>query len=115
MIETKTFKCRICDSCGKIVEIPEIEDFPAEELYGVKNLKTERMDEICEDCMEEKTFTCNICYGSFYNIDKLTFDVEYCPECAEKEAEKLKKEYFDFIGGIKAWKKKRNEVKNNEN
>lgn len=114
MFKDKTFKCRVCDSCGKIVEIPGLEDFPAEELYEVKNLKTGSVDEICGDCMDEKAFTCNMCCDSFYNIDKFTFDVSYCPECAEKEIENLQKEYFDFIGRIKTWKEKRNEVKNNE-
>ena len=32
MFKDKTFKCRVCDSCGKIVGIPGMEYFPDEEL-----------------------------------------------------------------------------------
>ena len=57
MFKDKTFKCRVCDSCGKIVEIPGMEYFPDEELYEVKNLETGSVDEICGDCMDNRTFT----------------------------------------------------------
>ena len=58
MFKDKTFKCRVCDSCSKIVGIPALEDFPDEELYEVKNLKTESVDEICDDCLTDRAFTC---------------------------------------------------------
>lgn len=109
MFKNKTFKCRVCDSCGKIVGIPELEDFPDEELYGVKNLEIGSVDEICDDCLNDRAFTCCICGDSFYNTNKFVFDrFYYCPKCAEERAENLKREYFDFIGKVKDWKEERN-------
>lgn len=109
MFKDKTFKCRVCDSCGKIVEIPVLEDFPDEELYGVKNLETGRVDEICNDCRNNRVFTCCICGNSFYNTNKIAYNgFYYCSDCAEKRAENLKREYFDFIGKVKDWKEERN-------
>ena len=116
MFKDKTFKCRVCDSCGKIVGIPGLEDFHDEELYEVKNLETGRTDEICEDCLDNRVFACCLCGDSFYNTDIFVYDgFYYCPECAKKRAEDLSKEYFDFIEKVKDWKKERNEVENNEN
>ena len=115
MFKDKTFKCRVCDSCGKIVEIPVLEDFPDEELYEVKNLEG-HTDEVCEDCMDNRAFTCCICGNSFYNINKIAYNgFYYCPKCAEERAENLKREYFNFIEKVKDWKKERSEVENNEN
>ena len=109
MFKDKTFKCRVCDSCGKIVGIPVLEDFPDEELYEVKNLETGSVNEICGDCMDNRTFTCRICGGSFYNTDKLVYNgFHYCPSCAEEKAKYLEKEYFNFIEKIKNWKEERN-------
>ena len=108
MFKDKTFKCRVCDSCGKIVEIPGLECFPDEELYEVKNLEG-HTDEVCEDCIDNRTFTCRICGNSFYNTDKLVYNgFYYCPGCAEEKAKYLEKEYFNFIEKIKGWKKERN-------
>ena len=116
MFKDKTFKCRVCDSCGKIVEIPELEVFPNEELYEVENLETGRTDEICEDCQKNRTFACCVCGNSLYNTNKIAYNgFYYCPYCAEKRAENLKREYFNFIERVKDWKKERNEVENNEN
>lgn len=33
MFKDKTFKCRVCDSCGKIVGIPGLEDFPEKIVF----------------------------------------------------------------------------------
>ena len=108
MFKDKTFKCRVCDSCGKIVGIPELEYFPYEELYEIKNLEG-HIDEICDDCLNEGTFTCFMCGNSFYNTNKFVYNgFRYCPDCAEKRAENLKREYFDFIGKVKDWKEERN-------
>ena len=116
MFKDKTFKCRVCDSCGKIVEIPGMEYFPDEELYEVKNLETGRVDEICNDCLYDRAFTCCICGDSFYNTNKIAYNgFYYCPDCAEKRAENLKREYFNFIEKVKNWKKERSEAENNEN
>ena len=108
MFKDKTFKCRVCNSCGKIVGIPGLEDFPDEELYEVKNLEG-HTDEICEDCMDNRAFTCCICGNSFYNINKIAYNgFYYCPDCAEKRVENLKREYFNLIEKIKDWKEERN-------
>ena len=116
MFKDKTFKCRVCDSCGKIVEIPVLEDFPDERLCEVINLETGRTDEICNDCLYDRAFTCCICGDSFYKTDRLVYDgFYYCPECAEKRAENLKRECFNFIEKVKDWKKERSEAENNEN
>ena len=109
MFKEKIFECLICDSCGKIVEIPELEDFPDEEFYEIKNLETGRTDEICDDCLNNRAFTCCICGDSFYNTNKFVYNgFYYCLNCAEKRAENLKREYFDFIGKVKDWKGERN-------
>lgn len=116
MFKDKTFKCRVCDSCRKIVGIPGLENFPDEELYEIKNLETGRTDEICEDCKDNRAFTCCGCGNSFYNTNIFVYNgFYYCSDCAEKRAENLKREYFNFIEKIKDWKKERNEVENNEN
>ena len=110
MFKDKTFKCLVCDSCGKIVGIPGLEDFPDEELYKVKNFKTGSVDEICEDCQNNRVFVCCVCGDSFYNTNKIAYNgFYYCPDCAEKRAN------FNFIEKIKNWKKERNEIENNEN
>ena len=115
MFKDKTFKCRVCDSCGKIVGIPVLEDFPDEELYEVKNLEG-HTDEVCEDCQNNRVFVCCLCGDSFYNINKIAYNgFYYCPDCAEKRAENLKREYFNFIEKVKDWKKERSEAENNEN
>ena len=116
MFKDKIFKCRVCDSCGKIVEIPGLECFPDEDLYEIKNLETGRTDEICDDCLNNRAFTCSVCGDSFYNANKIAYNgFYYCPDCAEKRAENLKREYFNFIEKGKEWKKERNKVENNEN
>ena len=116
MFKDKIFRCRVCDSCGKIVEIPGMEYFPDEELYGVKNLETGSVDEICEDCQNNRVFVCCVCGDSFYNTNKIAYNgFYYCPDCAEKRAENLKIEYFNFIEKVKDWKKERSEAENNEN
>ena len=115
MFKDKTFKCRVCDSCGKIVGIPGMEYFPDEELYEVKNLEG-RIDEICEDCQNNRVFVCCVCGDSFYNTNKIAYNgFYYCPDCAEERTEILKKEYFNFIEKVKDWKKERSEAENNEN
>lgn len=112
MFKDKTFKCRVCDSCGKIIEIPEMEDFPAEEFYEVKNFKTGRTDEVCDDCWSDRAFVCCICGGPFYNTDKFVNNgFYYCPECAEKKVTDLGKEYFSFVNKFQDWKKERDGVK----
>ena len=116
MFKDKTFKCRVCDSCGKIVGIPVLEDFPDEELYEVKNLEIGSVNEICEDCQNNRVFVCCLCGDSFYNTNKIAYNgFYYCPDCAEKRAENLKREYFNFIEKVKDWKKERSEAENNEN
>lgn len=116
MFKDKTFKCRVCDLCGKIVGIPELEDFPDEELYEVENLKTGSVDKICVDCLNNRAFSCCVCGDSFYNTNKIAYDgFYYCSGCAEKRAENLQREYFNLIEKVKNWKKERNEVENNEN
>ena len=110
MFKDKTFKCRVCDSCDKIVGIQGLEDFPDEELYKVKNLETGSVDEICGDCMDNRTFTCCGCGDSFYNTNKFVYNrFYYCPKCAEERAN------FNFIEKIKNWKKEWDEAENNEN
>lgn len=107
MFKDKTFKCRVCDSCGRIVEIPGLEDFPAEELYEVKNLKTGSVDEICNDCLHGMTSICDKCGNFFYDTDMFQCNgLNYCPHCAEEKVEILKKDYFDFIKKFKSWKAK---------
>ena len=116
MFKDKTFKCRVCDSCGKIVGIPVLEDFPDEELYEVKNLETGSVDEICGDCMDNRTFTCCGCGDSFYNINKIAYNgFYYCPDCAEKRVENLKREYFNLIAKVTDCKIDRSEGENHAN
>ena len=116
MFKDKTFKCRVCDSCGKIVEIPGVENLCSKKLYKIKNFETGCVDEVCGDCLVDRAFTCCICGDFFYNTDKFVYDVfYYCPECAKKRAKDLSKEYFDFIEKVKDWKKERSEAENNEN
>ena len=82
--------------------VKSLEDFPNEELYEVKNLEG-RIDEICDDCWEDRAFTCCGCGDSFYNINKIVYNrFYYCPKCAEERAN------FDFIEKIKNWKKEQN-------
>lgn len=33
MFKDKTFKCHVCDSCGKIVGISVLEDFPEKIVF----------------------------------------------------------------------------------
>lgn len=111
MLKIETIKCRVCDLCGRIVEIPEVENFPTKELHEVENYRTGDIDEICDNCLQEKAFTCDECGNLFYGVNKFQDKgFKYCPACAKKKAVILENEYFNFIKRFKSWKAEQGEV-----